>query len=639
MLKTLKLGYAVPWDVVVQAQRLLSAHHATDPDSMQQWKQQQWLQTILNQNQQLLSMAQGKGGGKGKGPPIGTLPPGVPDGNWRQIGQKGRKFVLGAGGSGAIPTCGRCGFNTHIASQCPVRLNGETCAACGRSGHTEAMCRTKNKDKDNKGAKDDHDDDGPCPRCGLTDHNKRWCPWKRHTCEECGKVGHTVDVCRVAAAKRQRQVAPAPAAAAAASAAQQSKQPTKATPAIAVMRKEWGWTYLCSGCGEGVKDPDRTATQCPHQKCKAQLEPRTTECPTKTAWNMTLTKKSYETLDRLDKAGIDGILPLTAEQQKAHDRTEDLKEEIVNLKKIPGEQVKQMILERENEIKSLKKTLPVQASQQMRDQSILNGTLAEIEEKGEIEERRLNEKHEKLVEKKETIQADGKKDLDDLKEQMEKMMREMVENTKVRSEQADKDILAARTELEAFQVELAARKERIKTAPLFVASQAAQSPTTGAVKMDVAPGFLVHSNQVCPESVLAQLLSAPELQGIDPSQAATTTSVLLRIIQASSTHIAPPQQPSIKEGAQSVVPETSTKTTGSEEQAGAAPQQAQNEMEYTDGSTDEEDEAKAINEGKSRSKKKKRIVRQLPDAKHVAAKIKEKQNGKTANKDKDSEEL
>ena len=57
----------------------------------------------------------------------------------------------------------------------------------------------------------------------------------------------------------------------------------------------------------------------------------------------------------MDKAGVDGILPLTAEQQKAHDRTEELKEEIVNLKKIPGDQSKQMVLERENEIKSFKK--------------------------------------------------------------------------------------------------------------------------------------------------------------------------------------------------------------------------------------------------------------------------------------------
>ena len=55
-------------------------------------------------------------------------------------------------------------------------------------------------------------------------------------------------------------------------------------------------------------------------------------------------------------------------------------------------------------------------------------------------------------------------------------------------------------------------------------------------------------------------------------------------------------------------------------------------MEYTDGSTDEEDDAKAINEGKKPSKKKKRILKS-----HVATKTKEKQNGKNANKDKDNE--
>ena len=112
---------------------------------------------------------------------------------------------------------------------------------------------------------------------------------------------------------------------------------------------------------------------------------------------MNLTKKANEAQERLDKVGTDGVLPLSQEHQAAHDRTEELRRQISNLELVPGEDSKASIATRQKEIKELKKKLPVQASQLMRDQSLLHGTLAEIEEKGEVEEQRLKDKYEKLL--------------------------------------------------------------------------------------------------------------------------------------------------------------------------------------------------------------------------------------------------
>ena len=60
------------------------------------------------------------------------------------------------------------------------------------------------------------------------------------------------------------------------------------------------------------------------------------------------------------------------------------------------------------------------------------------------------------------------------------------------------------------------------------------------------------------------------------------------------------------------------------------------DVEFTDGSTDSEAEATAINEGSGRGKKKKRVLRTLPDAKHVAAKLKESKEEKKRNAARDA---
>ena len=121
------------------------------------------------------------------------------------------------------------------------------------------------------------------------------------------------------------------------------------------------WTYLCK-CGGGIKDPDRTATTCPHKNCKLTIEHPTAATATPKTWNLNLTKKANEAQERLDKVGTDGVLPLSQEQQEAHDRTQLLQDEISKLEAM-GDEAKPLIGIKLKEIKDLKKKLPVQASQ------------------------------------------------------------------------------------------------------------------------------------------------------------------------------------------------------------------------------------------------------------------------------------
>ena len=77
-----------------------------------------------------------------------------------------------------------------------------------------------------------------------------------------------------------------------------------------------------------MKDPDRSATMCPHSKCKAKIEAKPDDAPTKTAWGMTMTEKSNEIQERVENAGTDGTLPMSEDQQDAHDRAQVLQAEI-----------------------------------------------------------------------------------------------------------------------------------------------------------------------------------------------------------------------------------------------------------------------------------------------------------------------
>ena len=140
-----------------------------------------------------------------------------------------------------------------------------------------------------------------------------------------------------------------------------------------------------------------------------------------------------------------------------------------------------MISTRQKEITKLKNKLPQQASQQFRDLSAQAGSLAELEEKGEIEEQRLKDKYDKLLEKRNLIVSEGRKDHDDLKADMEKKLKEIIDSAKQRAEQAEKDIVAGRSELESFQKDLEAQKLKIKAAGPLAASQAPQPAVAGGV--------------------------------------------------------------------------------------------------------------------------------------------------------------
>ena len=187
--------------------------------------------------------------------------------------------------------------------------------------------------------------------------------------------------------------------------------------------------------------------------------------------------------------------------------------------------------------------------------------------------------------------------------------RNKVRDATIRAEHADKDIQELRKELEILEKETAAQKHKIKSkvGPL-VASQAPQPATPGAATIQVAPGFLIHSNHVSPDLILKQLHENPLLTGITPEQAAVATAVLLQIIQSKALQVTAPQQVDLAKVAPS---DQSLVERGIAQAPAATPAasstSATNLDDLTD-VTDSETEMKEANEGTAPSRTKKRMT-------------------------------
>ena len=298
-----------------------------------------------------------------------------------------------------------------------------------------------------------------------------------------------------------------------------------------------------------------------------------------------------------------------------------------------------MISTRQKEITKLKNKLPQQASQQVRDLSALAGALAELEEKGEIEEQRLKDKYDKLLEKRNLMVSEGRKDHDDLKADMEKKLKEIIDNAKKRAEQAEKDIVAGRSELESFQTDLQAQKLKIKAAGPMAASQAPQLALAGGVEVDVAPGILFHSNLIQPEAVKTHLQSFPGLEGISNGQSAATTNAFLAYLKTIGMTVAPVEAPAASSHAavshqQGVAGST---TTGALHQNDLTLDKDQVEQvmgeadQWTDEETDTEEDTSTANGNAKKTKKK--ISKADKKKKAAAAKAKAADNKNVGNVD------
>ena len=279
---------------------------------------------------------------------------------------------------------------------------------------------------------------------------------------------------------------------------------TAATP-VAVPQGDAWWTYRCKKCGLGIRGPDIVATVCPHLNCKVK-EPKeekekdeSTAAPT-SALNLTFTKTSIETERRIGSAGPGGDLPLPKQDQESVERVKQLEDEITTLKNLPGKDCVEHIATREKELRKLKVKPPVQEAQDARDGASMLSVRAELEEKRSLQKIQIEAKIQKAIDRQVEIFANGVKEKKALDDYVAGQKQKIDENVRSIRTEAENECKVLREQLDAMEKEVRERKAKIQERAGILLSTSATStapaPAVGAVSIDVAPGYLLHSSNV-----------------------------------------------------------------------------------------------------------------------------------------------
>ena len=220
------------------------------------------------------------------------------------------------------------------------------------------------------------------------------------------------------------------------------------------------------------------------------------------------------------------------------------------------------------------------------------------------------------------------------------------ENVRLISSKVEDECNELREQLEAMEKEVKDRKATIQAKAGILLSTSATSttpaPAVGAVSLEVAPGYLLHSNQVDRTVVQAMLANS----GINPAQTEPVTQILMNILNMMSTRIDAPNPtaaaPSTQPPNHGPVLIAGDKKPDAEIEL----QTAEGDMEFTEGSTDTEAEAKAATANEPHSKIKKKTSRKDRDAKigkggpgkggaKDIIKVADKEKGKKKNQNED----
>ena len=189
------------------------------------------------------------------------------------------------------------------------------------------------------------------------------------------------------------------------------------------------------------------------------------------------------------------------------------------------------------------------------------------------------------------------------------------ENVRLISSKAENECNELREQLEAMEKEVKERKATIqaKAGTLLntSASSSTPAPVVGAVSLEVASGYLLHSSQVDRTYVQTMLANS----GINPTDTETVAQILMNILNTVATKIEAPEPsaaaPSTQPLNQGPVLIADDKKTDAE----IKQQTVEGDMDFTEGSTDTEAEAKAATANEPPSKTRKKISKKDRDAK------------------------
>ena len=538
---------------------------------------------------------------------------GMGGGNWQ--GGMGHSHI-GAGGAGPrggyqgqggtagqhANSCQRCG-GRHLQTQCPIRLKGHVCQNCHKLGHTKQYCRSKAID------------DIKCSCCGVMGHIKKECPHNTDQCTRCLIKGHTVAVCRhpPGFTPQQRKGPQA--------AARTSPPPVK-TQAAAVPTGSLAHSYLCGTCGTGVWDPDDKATHCPISTCKAQrTKTATKEEKSKTSLLGTFTKHTKETLELVKGVTAAGGLPPQKQDQENAEKVVKLRREIGQLENIDGDYTAAIETKKKELTKLEKKVAPV-ACQPLMDQTRVLQAMSEIEEKHMTKENDLKDKLEKQRKLQTAIVTDGAKARKEMEEEAARKLKELDENVKTRAAEAAEAVKEAEANLESLHLEKDELLKTIQDKAGSITQQVARAAAavTGVALVPTLPGRIVHSNDLTPEAVSADLHAAPSMAGLSEDQVQAVVTWTMNLMNRNSSNVPALSVPNTalqQAAAGAAEANNAMDTTLGQEKRPLEEESASKDDETDYSGTDTEDDMKCANEGKGSTpmrKKKKGTKAQAAEA-------------------------
>ena len=237
---------------------------------------------------------------------------------------------------------------------------------------------------------------------------------------------------------------------------------------------------------------------------------------------------------RLQTDGAQRIAPLSTQDQAQLEQIDKLEKLIDILKTMEGkeEEVKKL----EADITALNKKKPANsvARDHMDLSRICNRSEEEVEKKITAAKANLQKKmdaRDQLVKNKPGL-------LKSLMEEHQRMLEAHEKQYALQSQQFEAEIAEERKKVEEAEKELMTGLNIKKSA---LANVSAANTANGATLVPVAPGSIVHSNDVSPQELGQRMLLEPALAGITQDQAAAAaTEFVLRFFMAKSLTVAEP---------------------------------------------------------------------------------------------------
>ena len=133
-----------------------------------------------------------------------------------------------------------------------------------------------------------------------------------------------------------------------------------------------------------------------------------------------------------------------------------------------------------------------------------------------------------------------------LVEEHERLVAAHEKHYRMQAEEVEKEVQEEMKKVEEAEQEFAQELNRMKNA--LANSSAASTATGSTTLLHVHPGNIVHSNDVCPAEMQAQMLREPMMRGLTPDQAAFSVQWFLTFMQTKSHVVAPPpvKQPTVQ---------------------------------------------------------------------------------------------